>query len=225
MDRYFKAALAAFPTAAGLTYLIGVIYDSSYFRHWGLDSDEFPRSFNDTLVRGVLALLEIGSVHLPILVSVSMLLLIAVVLLNVGLEKRAKRIAESVEPNGNLLEGKKVRYAIPEWATVLGFIAGIFAFLTSGFFVLTLAIALLGVFVSAAGKNVAQRREAEITKVSWSEVSPHDVQIKSIEIELDNIPRRLVTCVPDKCVFLTVHGVESIDRRFIAVMKTRVKEN
>ncbi len=225
MDRYIKYALASIPLSAGFLYLAGIIYDSSYFGFWGLDSDLFPRSVNDTIVRGVLAFLGIGAKHSLTMMLIAFIAFMIFVMLNWFIIWLGNRWfpqgtqVRATDRNGNR-EQQKENSILPITSSV-GLVSGVLVFLTSAFFILTFILAILTYGLSNEGDESAQIQYDQLLSVPWTKESIYDVTI--INGDFDKKQRRMITCSITLCVFLTPDGVETINRKLITKIRTSVK--
>jgi len=226
MDRYLNYVLAGIPISVGLLYLAGIIFDSSYFMAWGLDRELFPRSFNDTIVRGVFALLSISAKHSFLLVTTLFIILGILIGLTWIVEKiEFKRLSKSTNGKKEDKDANRMQQATEKpISTLFGTITlalGVITIIVSVVFILTIVMAIFSYTLTKEGESAAKAQYHELLSDPWAGESIQNVSI--LGKEFGNTPRRMITCSTTLCVFLTPNGVETINRELITKMVTSVK--
>lgn len=228
MDRYIKYTLACVPIVVGIFYLSGVVFDSAYFAYWGLSSDIYTRSANDTITRGVYAILIIGVNKITVIIIVtaivwgigSHILPLFSWLSRLEYLKGDAKIEKKVNGNHSIKEGADQELQIPKSVNI---VFGVMKIVATTLCVLTLLMIYLTAFVSREGKHSAEMQYKKLIDKPWNGKSLYDVSL--VGDGLESRPRRMITCNTNICLFLTSDGVEVIDKNSIRMLRTFVNEN
>lgn len=227
MNRSLSLIMSSVPLIVGLLYFVGAIYDEAYFSVYGLGSDMFARNFNDTLMKGVLALSSAASRSSVITAALFFFVVPIVTILLGRVVKRRADMCGDYDTRGQEAEEspRRLRRELPEWVHFSGLVSGIFGFICFSGFVLAILVFSTASKVVMESDRAAHQKLKYIGADTWDARSIYDTRIETVGISIDDRKRRLLDCTPTACVFLTKEGLETISSQYIAVLMTTARDS
>jgi len=212
MDKALKIIAIVIPSIGAILYFFGVVFDEGYYRFWHLDSTLFPNSVHETIVRGVLGIVQVGAKNLSFIALVPLGALGLTLLLKRPLALIESKLVGNSNAKTPLDKTDPLHHPLMALASLaLASLLYVFA---------TILIAVLAWNISAAGKDIAKNQLE-----TFNSSEPSKQYFKTLTLELKKTPgnpikTEIIRCNSIRCAFYIDKSVYVIDTDQIKTIKT-----